>query len=180
MEQKNYNLEIVNVLARRENHVRGIANSLKINHMMVVRKIKELLNKNVVDFKLNGRNNIYFLRNNSESRAYVLMAENYKLIKLLLKYSFLREIVLKIQKDKRIKFASIFGSYTKGLENKKSDIDIYLDINNLEIKKEYSKLDSKLSIKIGKWNKRNFLIKEIIENHILIKGGEIFYERVFG
>ena len=108
------------------------------------------------------------------------MTENYKLMKLLLKHHFLREVVLKIQENKKIKFACIFGSYAKGLENGKSDVDLYIESEDSEIKKEYSKLDSKFSIKLGKWDKENLLIKEIIENHVLIKGGEIYHERVFG
>jgi predicted nucleotidyltransferase len=179
MEQKDYNMEIVNVLVRGENHIRGIANNLKINHMMVVRKIEELFNKNVVDFNLNGRNKSYFLKRNSEARAYFLMMENYRLINLLLKYPFLREVVLKIQNNKKIKFACIFGSYSKGLEKKNSDVDIYLDIEDINLKNEFSKLDSKFSIKIGKWDKNSLLIKEIIGNHVLIKGGELYYERIF-
>ena len=59
-------------------------------------------------------------------------------------------------------------------------MDLYIESEDSEIKKDYSKLDSKFSIKLGKWDKENLLIKEIIENHILIKGGEIYYERVFG
>jgi len=179
MEQKDYSLEIVNVLVKGENHIRGIAKILKINHMMVVRKIDELFKKNVVDFNSNGRNKSYFLKNNSEANAYLLMMENYKLINLLLKYPFLREVVFKIQKNKKIKFACIFGSYSKGLEKKNSDVDIYLDIEDINLKKELSKLDSKFSIKIGKWDNKNILIKEIIDNHVIIKGGDVYYERVF-
>ena len=86
---------------------------------------------------------------------------------------------MKIQKDRKIKFACLFGSYSKGNETKKSDVDIYIEISDLNLKKEYSKLDSKFSIKIGKWDKNNLLIKEIISNCILIKGGDIYYERIF-
>ena len=42
MEQKNYKLEIINVLLKGNSHVREIAKKLNINHMMIVRKIKEL------------------------------------------------------------------------------------------------------------------------------------------
>ena len=99
---------------------------------------------------------------------------------ILGKMNLEKEVVLKIQENKKIKFACIFGSYAKGLENGKSDVDLYIESEDSEIKKDYSKLDSKFSIKLGKWDKENLLIKEIIENHILIKGGEIYYERVFG
>ena len=180
MEQKDYKLEIVNVLSKGEAHIREIAKILSINHMMVVRKIKELLNQNVVDFNLEGKNQVYFLKKTVEARNYFLMAENYNLTNLVLKYPFLREFVLKVQNDKRLKLAFVFGSYSKGNENKNSDVDIYFDSENLDVKKDYSKLDSKFSIKLGKWDKNNFLIKEIIKNHVLIKGGEIYYEKIFG
>ena len=179
MEQKDYKLEIVNVLIRGKNHLRGISTKLGINHMRVIRKIKHLEKENVVDYVIEGRNKIYFLKESPEARNYVFMSQNYILTKLLLKYPFLREIILKIQKDRKIKFACLFGSYSKGNETKKSDVDIYIEISDLNLKKEYSKLDSKFSIKIGKWDKNNLLIKEIISNCILIKGGDIYYERIF-
>lgn len=179
MEQKDYNLEIVNVLTKGKNHIRGISNLLKTNHMMVVRKMNFLERENVVDYIVEGKNKAYFLKKSPEGRSYILMTENYKLVKLLLKYSFLREVVKKIQDNKKIIFASFFGSYAKGAELKNSDVDIYIESEDLSLKKEYSKLDSKLSIKLGRWNKDNLLIREIIDNHVLIKGGELYYERTF-
>ncbi len=179
MEHINYKLEIVNILAGGRNHIRGIAKSLKTNHMTIFRKIRDLEKENVVDFVIEGRNKVYFLKDSPEARQYFLMSENHKLVNVLLKHPFLREIVFKIQKNKRIKFACIFGSYAKGTEMRRSDVDIYLDSDAISAKKEYSKLDSKFSIKLGRWDAKNYLIKEIIKNHILIKGGEIYYERVF-
>ena len=52
MEQKDYNMEIVKILSTERKHARGIAKDLKINHMMINRKLKELSKKNVVDFDL--------------------------------------------------------------------------------------------------------------------------------
>jgi len=179
MEQKDYNLEIVGILLKGENHIRAIAKELKINHMMIVRKIKFLLERNVVDFNKKGRNNTYFIKKSIEAREYALMFENYKLVKFVQKYNFLRNIVEKIQGDKRIKLSLIFGSYVKGLSKRDSDIDIFIETSNIKIKKEYSDLDSRLSIKIGKYDRKNNLIKEIEKNHIIIKGGEIYYDRIF-
>jgi hypothetical protein len=45
------------------------------------------------------------------------------------------------------------------------------------IQKELEETNSKLSIKIGLYNKKNLLIKEIENSHIIIKGVEEFYER---
>ncbi len=107
------------------------------------------------------------------------MFKYYKSNKFLSKYKFLRELFSSIQNDKKIKFACIFGSYSKGNETKNSDVDIYIETEDLTLKKKYSKMDSKFSVKIGKWDSANYLIREILDNNVLIKGGEIFYERLF-
>ena len=177
MEQKDYKLEIVRVLNKEKGHVRGIAIKLGTNHMMVVRKTKELLDSNVVDIKEEGRNKIYFIKNSVEARAYLQMSEQYKLINLLKKYPALRVIVNKIQKDRRIKLALIFGSYAKGISKRNSDIDIFIETENLDLKKEYSRMDSKFSIKIGKLIGKEPLVEEIRKNHVLIKGVERYYEK---
>ncbi|MBU0959512.1 MAG: nucleotidyltransferase domain-containing protein, partial [Nanoarchaeota archaeon] len=93
------------------------------------------------------------------------------------KHSFLRKIVEKIQKDKKIKLAILFGSYVKGLEKKDSDIDIYIETNNKKVKQDLELIDSKINVKIGKYDKENLLIKEIEKDHVIIKGVEEFYER---
>ncbi|MDD5087042.1 MAG: nucleotidyltransferase domain-containing protein [Candidatus Nanoarchaeia archaeon] len=177
MEQKNYKLEIINVLLKEKSHIRKIANKLNINHMMIVRKIKHLSNENVVDFTKQGKNQVYFLKKTVESRAYVFIAETSNLIKTISKYSELRSIVEKIQKDKRIKLALLFGSYAKGIAKKESDIDIFIETENNNIKKEFNLIDSRLSIKIGKYSMKNDLIKEIDKDHVVIKGVEYYYEK---
>jgi len=175
MEQKDYKLEIILLLINNRCHVRGLAKELNINHMTVFRNIKNLSEENVVDYIQEGKNKIYFLKETIEARAYFLIAENYKLMKLLEKYPHLRKIIEKIQEDKKIKLAILFGSYVKGLAKKGSDIDIYIEVLDQKIKKELELCSSQLSVKIGKYDKKSLLIKEIEKNHVIIKGGEIFY-----
>ena len=144
--------------------------------MVLFRKFKELYEENVFDYKEEGKNKIYFMKKTSEARAYIFMAENYKVLKSLRKYPNLRKVIEKIQNDSRIKLAIIFGSYAKASANKNSDIDIYIETEEKNIKKDIELLSSKVSVKIGKYNKDNLLIKEIEDNHIIIKGVEKFYE----
>lgn len=177
MERKDYKLEIVNSLLGNERHVRGLAKELKTNHMLVFRKLKELYSENVVDYREEGKNKIYFLKNSSETKNYIFISENYKLNQLLKRFPDLRKIIEKIQDDNRIKLAVLFGSYAKSLVRKGSDIDVYVDTNKNEIKKDLELIDSRLNVKIGKYNKDNLLIKEIEKYHIIIKGVEKFYER---
>jgi len=176
MAQKDYKLEIVNSLIGKNWHVRGLAKHLKINHMVVFRKFKELYNENVLDYREEGKNKIYFLKKTLEAKSYIFITENYKLIQLLKKHLFLRNVIEKIQGDKRIQLAVLFGSYAKDLANNKSDIDVYVDTEDKQIKKDLELINSKLNIKIGKYNKDNLLIKEIEDNHVIIKGVEKFYE----
>jgi len=177
MEQKDYGLEVVRVLLRGEGHIRSVAVQLGINHMMIVRKMHGLLKKNVVDFKQEGKNKVFYLKKTVEARMYVLMAEEYGLFMLLKKYPLLRKIADNIQSNKKIKLAVLFGSYAKGLVKKGSDIDLFVETKDLNLKKELQMLNSKLSVKIGKLDKGNLLVDEIKKNHVIIKGFEYYYER---
>ena len=71
----------------------------------------------------------------------------------------------------------MFGSYAKGIAKQDSDIDVYMDIMKNKLKQDIEKIDSRLSVKIGNYEKSNLLIKEIDKNHILIKGIEEYYEK---
>jgi len=72
----------------------------------------------------------------------------------------------------------IFGSYAKGTENNRSDIDIYLETPRQTIKRKAQTLNRKFSIKIGQFSD-NLLTREIEKNHIIVKGVERFYETWF-
>ena len=177
MEQKSYKLEIIDILLKEDSHARGIAKKININHMMVVRKLKDLLEENVVDFKQEGKNKVFYLKKTSEAIAYLTITESYKLVRLLSKYPELRNIIEKIQNNKKVDLAIIFGSYAKGLAKKESDIDIFIETTDRDLKHSIELIDSKLSVKIGMYNKENLLINEIDKNHVIIKGIEKYYER---
>ncbi len=177
MEQKNYKLEIVNELLGKPQHIRALAIKVGTNHTTIIRKIRELYNENVLDYKEEGKNKTYFLKKTPEAKNYAFMAETYKLNQILKKYPSLRNVLDKTQKNKKIKMAVLFGSYAKGLAKKESDIDIYIDASSLSLRQEIEKINSKLSVKIGKYDKNSPLIKEIEKNHVIIKGVEDFYEK---
>lgn len=168
---------IIEILLKEKLHARGIAKRLRTNHTTVLRKLKKLVDENVLDYEKIGKNKLFFLKNSAEAKQYVFMTEHYKLLRLLKEYPTLRKIVSKIQGNKGIKLAILFGSYVKGYAKKSSDIDIYIETTNLKIKNEIEGIDSRISVKIGKFDKRNYLIREIIKDHVIIKGVERFYEK---
>ncbi|MCD6398876.1 MAG: nucleotidyltransferase domain-containing protein [Candidatus Aenigmarchaeota archaeon] len=177
MSRKDYEMEIVVNLLKKENHVRGIAKNLGSNQTTIARKLNNLSRANVVDHKMEGKNKIYSLKKNIEARIYVYMAEHYKFLKTIENYPSLRKIITNIQKNKKIGLAILFGSYAKGRATNDSDIDIYIATEDRELKKKIELVDSRLNVKIGKYNQKSPLIKEIEKDHVILKGVEIYYEK---
>ncbi|MBU1005417.1 MAG: nucleotidyltransferase domain-containing protein [Nanoarchaeota archaeon] len=177
MSQNNYIIEIVDHLLKSENHIRGLAKSLDTNQTTIARKVQELYKKNVVDFKQEGKNKVVFLKKTLEAKQYAYLAENNKLLKTLGKYPYLRRIIEQIRKNEKISLAILFGSYAKGIANKDSDVDVYIDTKDTKIKEEIELIDSKISVKIGRYNNESLLIKEIEKKHAIIKGIEVYYEK---
>ena len=93
-------------------------------------------------------------------------------------YKLISEPLMNFKKNFSKGMIILFGSYAKGNPKQDSDIDIYLETNDNKIKNKIKEINSKLSIKIGKFDAKSLLIKEIIKNHIIIRGLENFYERV--
>ncbi len=176
MEQK-LSFEIIDTLLKEKMHTRAIAKKLNTNHMTTARKLKKLVKENILDYKTEGKNKIYYIKKTSEARNYTIMTELHKLTQTLERYPELRHITQKIQRDKRIKLAILFGSYAKNTARKESDIDLFIETQEKEIKKETELLNTKLNIKIGNFDRKNTLIKEIEKNHTIIKGAELYYEK---
>lgn len=177
VQNKNVELEIILWLIKENSHLRGIARSIKESHSTVLRKLNELVKENIIDYKKEGKNKIFSLKNNIKAKNYVYSAEIYKLNKLLRRYSELSVTFEDIKKDFPKGMIILFGSYAKGNPKPDSDIDIYLETKENKLKNKIKELNSKLSIKIGKFDVSSLLIKEIIKNHVVIRGVEEFYER---
>jgi predicted nucleotidyltransferase len=176
--EQNLSNEIVLLLLREELHTRALAKLLDTNHMTVSRKLKKLVKENVLDFKAEGKNKVFFLKKTSEARSLVLAAELYKLSRILVRYPRLRTVIEHLQADPRVSLAVLFGSYASGTADERSDIDIFIESEDRSIKKELEALDSKLSVKLGKFAAESPLGREIRKNHIIIKGAELFYDRL--
>lgn len=178
MSQNYYKIKIVESLLKKENHIRGLAKELKTNQTTIARKINELFNENIVDYKLEGRNKVYFLKRTLESLQFVLITEHYKLFEILKEYPYLRKIFHEIIRNKKIKLAILFGSHVRKTATKESDIDIYVETTSKAIRREIEEIDSRISVKIGKFDGKNLLIKEIEKEHVIIKGAELYYEKI--
>ncbi|PIN79701.1 hypothetical protein COV16_02750 [Candidatus Woesearchaeota archaeon CG10_big_fil_rev_8_21_14_0_10_34_8] len=179
MVQKRDNLEldIVELLLKSDNHIRGIAKKLNESHSTVLRKLNNLKRDNVLDSRKIGKNKTFYLKNNLAAHTYILEAELHKLVKLLRKHPKLGIIFEEILKKTDEKLIVLFGSYAKGLNKENSDIDIYIETKNRNVKRTVEEIHSKINVKIGPFDTRSPLIKEIIKDHIIVRGIEVFYEK---
>jgi len=168
---------ILTLLKNNELHVRGIAKSVKQPHANISRAMKKMLDSNIVDFRTMGKNKIFRLKKSVETLQYVYSAEHFKLLKLIERYPFLSVIVEGILSKTEEELVVIFGSFAKFNAKSDSDIDIFVETENRAIKTELEKINSRISVKIGVFDKNNILIKEIIKDHVIIKGVEHFYEK---
>lgn len=169
--------QILLALLGGESHIREIARRLNTNQTTVKRRLDSLYNQNIVDYRVEGKNYVYFVKKSLEARSFVIMSEAYRLIGFLQRYPKLKGIIKNIIEKENIEMAILFGSYAKGTPKPSSDIDIYIETENLDLKKEIELMDSRINLKIGRYDSENLLIKEIELNHIIIKGIEKFYDK---
>jgi predicted nucleotidyltransferase len=174
----NYEYEVLLSLLKQEMHGREMAKLLDTSLTRVQSILTELRKSNVLDYKVSGKNHIYFIKKNLISKAFILNAENYKLAKIMCKYPFLEPLFKEISQKYDGQLIILFGSYAKFIPKNESDIDVYLDSSDKKIKEKINGINPQISVKIGGFNKEDLLIQEIIKNHIIIRGGESFYEKL--
>lgn len=160
-----------------ENHIRGLALALKTNPMTIARRVDEFCKDNILDFRQQGKNKVFFVKKTLEAKQFAYIVEANKILVLLDKYPALRRVIEEIRKDRRIRLAILFGSYAKDRAGRDSDIDIYIDTIDRRVKEQAESIDSRISVKIGAYNKDSLLIKEIEKDSIIIKGVETYYEK---
>jgi len=174
----NYQDEALLSLLKKESHGRELAKELKTSLTRIQAILNKLRNHNVLDYKTEGRNHVYFIKKNLVAKTFIINAENYKLAKTLAQNPFLEPIFKDIIEKSKCSLIILFGSYAKGNPKEDSDIDIYIDTKDIKVKEVIQKINDLVSVKIGKFNPEDLLLKEIIKNHVIIKGAEEYYEKI--
>tara|TARA_Y100000310_G_scaffold317337_1_gene370119 strand:- start:394 stop:951 length:558 start_codon:yes stop_codon:yes gene_type:complete len=158
---------------------REIAKKLKINQKTVSNVLNNLEKENILKYKKEGKNKYYYLNEfYSHLKEIIELIETQRKIDFLTKYKSLKELFLKLRKRTQGMLV-IFGSYASLSANEGSDLDVFVlgkikdtqdleDMHNIKINVVKSKKD--------KFNKKEIIIKEIINNHIILKGKEEFIE----
>lgn len=146
--------------------------------MTIRNKLAVLAESNAVDFKKEGKNNVYFIKKSIEARNYAMMAELYNQSKTVSAYPVIRGIIHRVLEIPDIRLALLFGSYAKGTAHEESDIDLFIETGDLNVRKDMEKHQDRLIVKTGIFDRENPLIREIIKDHIIIRGVEDYFEKI--
>lgn len=164
--------EIIRLLIQGPLHVRGIADTLEASHVSISRRLQDLVQDNVLDFTLEGKNKVFFLKKTLEARNAVLIAEIDHQSRAIARYPVLRGVIRKVLEIPDLRLALIFGSYAKGTAHDESDIDLFIETQDRAIRKALEAYHSRISVKIGPFDPENPLIREMMQSHVLITGVE--------
>jgi len=161
---------------------RAIASNLNMNQKTISNILNDLERQHILKFKQEGKNKYYFLNKlNPSTKEMIKLAEINKRIILFEKYKKFAPLFLEI--EKRVNgIVIIFGSYANFTKNEKSDLDVFV-LGNIS---EISDLESLYNIKINvvkltkdKFKSEDLFSKEIIKNHIVLRGVEEFIDLIW-
>jgi len=161
---------------------RNVAKKLKMNQKTVSNILNELEKENILKFALEGKNKCYYL---NEFYPYlkeiIQLIEIQRKINFLEKYKKLKDLFLKLE-ERSEGVLIIFGSYANFGANEKSDLDVFFmgDIKDVgDLEEIYNLKINVIKSSRKKFNKSEHIIKEIIKNHIILKGIEDFIQLIW-
>ena len=182
-------LNVLSLFAKgfnKEYYIREIQRILKISPRTAQLILDSLEQKSILKSNLRGKIKNYSLEQNFIAKKYLLLTETHKEIIFLENNSIIKEIISQIIPHIN-GIALIFGSQVKNIQKKNSDIDLFVigkcnqeeiediaETYNLEIDiKNYTKKEFSKNIH------QDYLIKEVLENHIIIKNKEEFLDLIW-
>mgnify|MGYP001558553237 CR=1 FL=1 len=156
-----------------------VAKTVKMNQKTVANVLNNLEKQNILKYSTEGKNKYYFLNKlNPQIPEYLKILELVRKNYFTAKNSKIRELFTALEKNTSGTLI-IFGSYANFTNNEKSDLDIFV----LGKIKDVKELGEKYNLQINiikstrdKFNKDEVFIKEVIKNHIILKGVEEFIE----
>jgi predicted nucleotidyltransferase len=161
---------------------RKLASKLKMNQKTVSNVLNNLEKQHILKFTQEGKNKYYYLNKSNHSvKDVIKLIEINKRIMFFNEYSKLNDLFLEIEKRSR-GLVIIFGSYANFSSTKNSDIDIFVigkvddlkdleELYNIKANIVYSSKD--------KFKLNDLFIKEIINNHLILKGVEEYIKLIW-
>lgn len=169
---------------KKEIYGRELIGKVTLGQKAIALALEDLEKQGILKSRKQGNIKLFSLNlDNKGIKDILITVERMEKINFLKKHKKLNEI---FDNDSRI--VGIFGSYAKKIQTKESDIDIFV-IGKKKKKDYYEKgevYDLDISVKYFTDNEfeklikeKNNLIKEIIENHILIFNIEKFVNLIW-
>jgi predicted nucleotidyltransferase/predicted transcriptional regulator len=161
-----------------------IARKKKLNQKSTANVLQELEEEGFLTSEIEGKNKQYFLQKADKETLlhFVLTVEHMRTILFYKKNPLIREIIAKIKLYCK-GILIIFGSYAKGRETRDSDLDLFFvgKCNEPEVRKVGEQYSIEINIKEYPHSflkkaafKEDYLIKEVIKDHIIVHNAEEF------
>ncbi|MBP2133297.1 putative nucleotidyltransferase/DNA-binding transcriptional ArsR family regulator [Methanomicrobium sp. W14] len=163
-------------------YIREICRHVPVSHGAAQNILNSLEEKGVLYSEIRGRLRVFKLRNTPAAKNHILLAESYKRLKFSEKYPFANRIIYRVLPAFSCPLA-LFGSYSSGLAEEHSDIDLLcVGDFDLPLVEKISKM-FRTEINVKKYNQEVFkeglhdhLLKEVYKNHVYLKCPEFFVE----
>src|SRR3989344_8904197 len=173
-------------------HIRQMAKMIGKSHVSLLSYLKDFEKSKVLTSKEVGKSKVYSLNlNNNQVREFLSFAEKKKSLELLNKEIFVKKIYEEFISLDLSGSLILFGSYASKTHTEESDID-FLYLGNLkesegkkikELGKIYKREIHLVSMNIKQFreqlSKQGALIKEIINNHIILCNHDLFINEVW-
>lgn len=169
----------------KEYYIREVTRMLKVSPRTALLTLAKLEKRSILESKIKGKIKLYSIRKSGLSREFMVLTEQYKKVRFLEKNPLIREILEKA--DIFMKGTVIvFGTYAKGTQKEDSDLDLFIAgrYDERMIKQFGKKYGTDVNVKsyppniFEKKIGEDILLKEIAENHVIIKGVEVFVLKV--
>jgi len=161
---------------------RQIALKNKMNQKTIANALNGLEKQGILRYFTEGRNKYYSLNKlNPETKEIIKMVEIARKNEFIEHHNKLKALFEEL--GKRAKgILIVFGSYANFTNKSDSDLDILnidgsLDIE--DIKDRFKVKINPVKIDLKKFNKEEVFIKEIIKNHVILKGVEDFVDLIW-
>ena len=164
-------------------YLREISRLAKIPLKNTQNVVNSLEKRRILKSSVRGKNKYFSLNlDNIQTRFYLLQSEIYKTLLFLDKYPLLKTFLKEVSKATIV----VFGSFAKFTAEKDSDLDL-LVISENEEKLPFHLLpykihDIRMSEKtfIRAVEKKEVLLKEIEENHVILNNHSFYVDMMWG
>ena len=161
---------------------RYVAKKLKMNQKTVSNILNKLETAGILKFSIEGKNKYYYLnRFNSNIKEIIKLVEINRKMKFIERHKAIKDLFNKLE-ERAEGILVVFGSYASFSPSKNSDLDILVlgrigEIEDLE--RLYNLKINIVKIDKQRFNKDDILVKEIVKNHVILKGNEEFVNLIW-